>query len=210
MIRALLLFLMCPLLVMCAPIDQKTLVAVRDGYLKVSGHSTIGEAFGKFLGDLEWTTGTTTDGQEFVNLAGKMTFAAKEVTAHIQFLFDKDGTSFAVHALDFNGVPQSEVILKGLVQKVYDNAYPPAERIVGKWAGTTFAFNFEDGGKCSITGPFGVDYGENGYKLSLDDQEIVIDSPMFAPFTFEFDDDDHLVLTNTENGKRFPLERQKS
>jgi hypothetical protein len=193
---------------MCQPYNQKTFATVRDGFLHASMHTTIGEAFGKFLADPHWSTGRTTEGMEFVNLSGGMTYRGKDVTAHLQFLFDLDG-NYSLHALDFDGTPQDSGVLANLILKVYDNAYPPDERIVGKWGGSVFAFNFTNE-KCSVTGPFGVDYGQHAYHFKPEAQQLVIDSPMFAPFTYEFDDDDHLALTNTENGHTIPLERQKS
>ncbi len=202
------LLLVCPLLVMCQPYNQKTFAAVRDGFLHASMHTTIGEAFGKFLADPQWSTGTTSEGLDFVNLSGTMSYASKNVTAHLQFLFDKDG-QYSLHALDFDGTPQGSGMLTTLIMKVYDNAYPPDERIVGKWGGAVFAFNF-DNEKCTVAGPFGVAYGTYSYRFKPEAQQLIIDSQMFAPFTYEFSDDDHLTLTNTENGHTIPLDRQKS
>jgi len=194
--------LILPMVLSCTPLNKHNVDLVSNGYLKLSMHDRIGSAFGGFFGDPKWTTGTSSDGQDFVNLDGKMSYTGKDVDATVQFLVDKDGTSFSVASLAFNGVPQSEEMLNILLKKVYATAYPDEKKIIGDWG----MFSFKEDGTAQA--PIVFSMVNTKYTINSEKAIIVFDNAFFAPFTYTFVDDDHLIMTNTYNYKQFPLVRK--
>jgi hypothetical protein len=89
---------------------------------KLSGYTnkTIGEAIDGFFANPKWSSGTSEQGVEFVNAEGKITYANKEVNAVLQFKLSKDKKTFEVNALEFNGVPQNQLMIAGLLDKIYE------------------------------------------------------------------------------------------
>ena len=198
--------LILPMVLSCTPINQHDLDLVRSGYLKLSTHDTIGKAFGGFLGDPKWTTGTSADGLDFVNVDGKVSYSGKDVGATVQFVFDKDGTKFKLSSLAFNGVPQSGEMLNALVKKAYASAYPDDEKILGDWG----MFKFNPDGTVHVDYMFVFDAK---FTLNAEQSLIVFDSSTslpLPPYNYNFVDDDHLIMTNSENYKEFTLVRKST
>jgi hypothetical protein len=84
-------------------------------------NATVEEMVDGFLGSPSWESGKSDDGQEFVNVEGKMKFQEKEVAAKIQFFINKDHTNFQYNAFEMNDLPQNNFIASALLKKMCES-----------------------------------------------------------------------------------------
>lgn len=120
-ISALLAVSVAFLLLLASCSSDENVLKVKGSKLSAYPSSkTIGEAIDAFFADAKWSSGTSDKGVAFVNAEGKITYADKEVTAVLQFQISKDGKTFQVNALEFNGVPQNQLMINGLLAKIYE------------------------------------------------------------------------------------------
>ena len=101
--------------------DSAEVKMVKGGKLQMCPNATVEEMVDGFLGDPSWESGKSNDGQEFVNVEGKMTFQEKEVTAKVQFFINKDRTSFQYNAFEMNDIPQNNFIASALLSKMCES-----------------------------------------------------------------------------------------
>ncbi|SVC29919.1 uncharacterized protein METZ01_LOCUS282773 [marine metagenome] len=80
---------------------------------------TVDEMAKGFMGSPSWSSGKSEDGNTFVNLEGDISFMEKKVSAVIQFIFNDDDT-FKYNALEFNEIPQNNLIASSLLEKMCD------------------------------------------------------------------------------------------
>ena len=80
---------------------------------------TVDEMAKGFMGSPSWSAGKSEDGNTFVNLEGDISFMEKKVSAVIQFIFNDDDT-FKFNALEFNEIPQNNLIASSLLEKMCD------------------------------------------------------------------------------------------
>ena len=76
------------------------------------------------MGSHSWSSGSTEDGNSFVNLKGQVTYMPNEgiektVTAVIQFQLNNDET-FQFHAIELNEIPQPTMMGLSLLEKMCD------------------------------------------------------------------------------------------
>ena len=96
--------------------DDPTVAMVKNGKLESCTTKSLVEMVDGFLGSPSWSSGITEEKQKFVNIEGMMTVAGKEVKALLQFFVDDE--TFQYYALEFNGVPQNNLIALGLLSKM--------------------------------------------------------------------------------------------
>lgn len=87
---------------------------------------TYGEAFEAFFGSPTWTyfKGTREGSDEeydIVEFTGTCLYQTVKVTARIQFTLSQDGQTFEATYLAFNDVPQTNVLLYGLIEKAFSD-----------------------------------------------------------------------------------------
>ena len=111
--RLLILILSVSILQSCS--DPKV-ESIKGGSLNNCPGKTVGQMVSGFMSSPKWSSGKSTDGQEFVNVKGGIMYQDKEVTALIQFLVN--GDSFELGAVEFNGVPQISLMGLGLLNKM--------------------------------------------------------------------------------------------
>ena len=99
---------------------NQTVSLVKTGSLQSCPGSTLEEMAKSFLQDPSWDSGVSDEGVKFVNLSGEVSYADKPVHGVIQF--SVDGNSFQYRALEFNGVPQSQLLAAGLLAKMCESA----------------------------------------------------------------------------------------
>jgi len=91
---------------------------VRDSYLtRYSENVTIEDAFENFFENEKWST-YNEDGYSYVAFTGSCEFMGK--TADVKIAFKVTGEHFVVDSLDLNGIRQSDLVLYGLLSKVYE------------------------------------------------------------------------------------------
>ncbi|RUL56402.1 MULTISPECIES: hypothetical protein [Lysinibacillus] len=93
---------------------------VRDGTFNDYPTPTIGEAFQDFFGNPKWHSFTADTDETVVEFTGTCMYQDVEVEALFQFTIDEDTETFDINYLAFNEVPQSDLILYGLIEKVYE------------------------------------------------------------------------------------------
>lgn len=96
-----------------AEIDQ-----VKKGKLLHFNNKTIEEAIDGFFDSPSWESGTSNDGKSYVNVRGKIMYMNKEIDAEMQFRMNENKT-FEINALEFNGIPQNNLMIIGLLSKMY-------------------------------------------------------------------------------------------
>lgn len=110
------------LLAMCT--GGSDISSVKDGYFYSYDEMTVGEAVDNFFHKPKWSSGEPVDkalqGYTLVNCKGGITYYDEYVEAEIQFLVDKDDGSFELHAFEINGVPQSDYMIGGLIEAMFE------------------------------------------------------------------------------------------
>ena len=96
--------------------EDPSISMVKSGVLDSCPDKNMNEMVNGFLGSPKWTSGISEDGQKFVNIEGRLTYAEKEVDGIIQFFVNDDRFEFS--ALEFNEVPQSVLIANALLVKM--------------------------------------------------------------------------------------------
>ncbi|CBH22639.1 exported protein of unknown function [Acetoanaerobium sticklandii] len=81
---------------------------------------TYGEAFEYFFGSPAWIYFEGVNGEKVVEFSGYCTVEGVEVKANLQFLISSDGNYFEVGALNFNGVPQSQLLTGMLINQAFE------------------------------------------------------------------------------------------
>ena len=96
--------------------EDPSISMVKSGVLDSCPDKNMNEMVNGFLGSPKWTSGISEDGQKFVNIEGRLTYAEKEVDGIIQFFVNDDRFEFS--ALEFNEVPQNVLIANALLVKM--------------------------------------------------------------------------------------------
>ncbi len=115
--------------------DDPNVLMVKNGHPTAYPDKNYGEAFGNFFKNPTWKyfkgtqEGPDDDGDgkpdfaiddiDVVEFTGYCTYMDVEVKALIQFTLDKDEGTFEATYLSFNEVPQSTLMLYGLMSKVF-------------------------------------------------------------------------------------------
>jgi hypothetical protein len=116
--------------------DDENVLAVKGGTPNSYPEITYGDAFENFFAYPTWKyfKGTqegpdddedgepdyTIDDIDVVEFTGNCTYSDVEVKALIQFVLDKDAGTFEATYLSFNDVPQSSLMLSGLLSTVFE------------------------------------------------------------------------------------------
>ena len=95
--------------------DKTAINIVKDGAFLAYPSQPIGDMAACFFGDPKWESLTGTDGNTYVNLTGDMTYAGSPVEAKVQFRVNKSAQTFEFTALEFNGVPQTQLTISALI-----------------------------------------------------------------------------------------------
>lgn len=94
-------------------------MGVRTAYLtQYSEDVTVEEAFNQFFDNPKWST-YTENGYTYVVFAGTCEYLGERADARITFQIT--GEQFRVDHLDINGVEQNDLILYGLLSKIYES-----------------------------------------------------------------------------------------
>lgn len=86
--------------------DPDDLDIVKTGHLDNCPQKTLDQEVKGYFESPRWEAGATTDGQDFVNASGILTYQDKPATAVLQFVMYKDKSGFRPYLFTINGVPQ--------------------------------------------------------------------------------------------------------
>lgn len=104
---------------------SKEVETVKNGnfidYPEYEGYTTIGSAFENYFDDTKWRYFVSDDGLDIVEFEGVFLYCDKETNCCLQFeLYDDN--HFETYALEFNGVPQSNIMMNALIDEVMTDA----------------------------------------------------------------------------------------
>jgi hypothetical protein len=92
---------------------------VKNGYMKGYTEICIGEAIDSFFGEPEWKVFIGQDEQLYLNVSGNILLFNNNAEAVLQFRIDRGTNKFAICAMELNGVPQNELVIIALLDKMY-------------------------------------------------------------------------------------------
>lgn len=117
--------------------EDENVLLVKEGHPNAYPDKTYGEAFEDFFGEPTWEyfVGTkegpdedgdgnpdyTEEGVEIVEFTGYCEYQEVRVKALLQFTLDKDNNAFEVTYLSLNDVPQNNLMLLGLIEKIFED-----------------------------------------------------------------------------------------
>lgn len=87
--------------------DPGDVQLVKTSYLDNCKQRTVEQEVNAYLGSPQWESGADSEGRDFVNVGGTVTYNGKPVPAVFQFVIDKDKQGFRYRAFTINGVPQT-------------------------------------------------------------------------------------------------------
>jgi ribosomal protein L37AE/L43A len=93
---------------------------VRNGHLSAYPDKTIGSAVDDFIGNPEWETGVTDDGERIVNVSGRVSYDGAPAEIAIQFILHEDN-SLEIWTMELNGMPLSKLEQVGFLEAMYGN-----------------------------------------------------------------------------------------
>ena len=99
--------------------NNKYVQGVKNAIPKQYPNTTYGDAFKDFFGSPTWKYFNATNGDAVVEFTGFCNYQNVEVKARLQFIMSKDGNTFTIGALDFNSVPQNELIKQSLLVNIF-------------------------------------------------------------------------------------------
>ena len=104
--------------------NTKEIELVKSGYFTNNKSKTVGQAVDGFFSDPKWESGIGVDGKTkgktLVNMSGGMTYMEKSVNAKIQFMVDVEKSSFQLSAFELNGIPQNQLLILTLINKMFE------------------------------------------------------------------------------------------
>ena len=86
--------------------DPDDIDIVKTGHLDNCPRKTLDQEVKGYFEAPRWEAGATTDGQDFVNASGILTYQDKPAAAVMQFVMYKDKSGFRPYLFTINGVPQ--------------------------------------------------------------------------------------------------------
>ena len=87
--------------------DPGAIALVKSSYLDNCKQRTVAQEVNAFLASPRWEAGADSEGRDFVNISGVVTYQGRPAPAVFQFLIDKDKRGFKYHTFTINGVAQS-------------------------------------------------------------------------------------------------------
>lgn len=100
--------------------DNEILLSVKNGTLMDHPDIKIDDAFTNFFSSPTWKYFQAETGEDVVEFTGYCEYAGKEVKAKLQFLVEEGKETFEIGALEFNEVPQNELMKVGLLAAIYE------------------------------------------------------------------------------------------
>ena len=100
--------------------EDEYVTMVKNGKLNNCPNYTVGTLVENYMGDPEWESGQSNNGNTYVNISGNITFLDKPARGVLQLLINDNGFSF--HAFEINGEPQSDIIAMVLLNNMCEDA----------------------------------------------------------------------------------------
>ena len=98
--------------------DSQEVQLVKEGNLQMCPSKSVNEIVSGYMGSPSWDSGVAENGTKFVNIEGDITFHDKPVRALLQFVVDDANGTFEFGALEFNEIPQNNLLAMGLLSNM--------------------------------------------------------------------------------------------
>jgi len=95
-------------------------LTVKEGELDSCPGVTLVQQADSFFKDPDWSAGKAADGRKLVNVSGTFTYMERPVRGMLQMWVQ--GEEFSVEALEINGQPQPEIMIKAVLDKMCEAA----------------------------------------------------------------------------------------
>ena len=80
--------------------------------------ATVKEMVNNYVASPKWSAFVATDGEDYVNVEGKITYMEKPVDMLLQFKVDTDSDRFEVNAFEINEIPQNVFMQSALLENM--------------------------------------------------------------------------------------------
>jgi len=117
--------LICLTFVSCGFLSSEEVAMVQNGTLNSYPNKTFGKAIDGFVGSPKWESILNDDGYTYVNIKGNIEYLDKEIEMLLQFKII--GDTFEYNALEFNGIPQDNLMYFALIEAMYEEDTTVAE-----------------------------------------------------------------------------------
>ena len=84
--------------------------------------ATVKELVNNYVQSPRWEAFVATDGEDYVNIKGKITYYEQPVDMLLQFQVDTNRDRFEVYAFEINEIPQNVFMQNALLENMCDEA----------------------------------------------------------------------------------------
>lgn len=91
---------------------------VKGGTLPICPDKTVEQMVNGYMGNPKWESFEGTDGNNYVNVVGEITYEQQPTKAEIQFRLNKDNSTFQFQAWELGGKPASDLVAEVLFEKM--------------------------------------------------------------------------------------------
>ena len=109
------------LFVGCSSTDSR-LSLVKNGVMDFCPQATVKELVNNYVQSPKWEAFVATDGEDYVNIKGKITYYEQPVDMLLQFQVDTNRDRFEVYAFEINEIPQNVFMQNALLENMCDEA----------------------------------------------------------------------------------------
>ena len=102
--------------------DNQYVKLVKNGHPNDNPNMTYDKAFTEFFGTPRWKYFKSDENLDIVEFTGDCTYQDVDVKARIQFVVDEENGTFEATYLAFNEVPQSNLIMLGMFEKIFEGS----------------------------------------------------------------------------------------
>lgn len=98
--------------------DSAEVQMVKGGKLQLCPDKTVATMVNGFMGNPSWESIVATDGGNYVNIGGDITYDGEPVRAKLQFAVDKSAGTFEFNAIELNAVAMPQLLAIGLMNQM--------------------------------------------------------------------------------------------
>ena len=109
------------LFVGCSSTDSR-ISLVKNGVMDFCPQATVNELVNNYVVNPKWSAIVATDGEDYVNLKGKITYNERPANMLLQFKVDTNSDRFEVNAFEINEIPQNVFMQNALLSDMCSEA----------------------------------------------------------------------------------------
>ena len=98
--------------------SDSRLSLVKNGVMDFCPQATVKELVDNYVGSPKWSAFVATDGEDYVNIEGEITYDDLPVDMLLQFKVNTDSERFEVNAFELNEIPQNIFMQAALLESM--------------------------------------------------------------------------------------------